>query len=163
MSLLTIKCDKHFIIVIIFWILEITLRLMLSLKSNFFTFTQDIIKKEYMFVIFLNAADLLSGFLVLYSNQSSKTGKNKEKNILSNKVSKSELIYEEFGQAPKKNYYKKVIIIIILDYINCSFFWISYAITGVKDEEVSHLLENEKNKMGMITIINIISPKPLIN
>ena len=86
MSLLTIKCDKHFIYVIIFWILEITLRLMLSLKSNFFTFTQDIIKNEYMFVIFLNAADLLSGFLVLYSNQSSKTRKNKEQNILSNKV-----------------------------------------------------------------------------
>ena len=107
MSFLTIKCDKHFIYVIIFWILEITLRLMLSLKSNFFIFTQDIIKNEYMFVIFLNAADLLSRFLVLCSNQSSKTRKNKEKNILSNKVSKSEIIYEEFGQAPKKNYYKK--------------------------------------------------------
>ena len=107
MSFLTIKCDKHFIYVIIFWISETTSRSTLPLKSNFFIFTQDIIKNEHTFVIFLNAADSPSRFLVLRSNQSSKTRKNKEKNILSNKVSKSELIHEEFGQAPKKTTTKK--------------------------------------------------------
>ena len=112
MSLLTIRCHKHFIYVIIFWVLEIILRLMLYLKPDFFTFTEDtedIIKNQYMYAIFLNAADLLSGFLVLYANQSSKTKKkNIEKNISSSKYSKNEIIYEESGKAPKKNFYKKI-------------------------------------------------------
>jgi len=144
MSLLTIRCHKYFTYVIIYWVLEIILRLMIYLQSDFFTFTQDIIQNEYMFVIFLNAADLLSGFLVLYTNQSSKTKRNNiEKDILSPKDPKNELIYEESGKAPKKNFYIKVIIIVILDYISRSFFWISYAITGVKSEDVSHLLEKD--------------------
>ena len=144
MSLLRIRCHKYFTYVIIYWVLEIILRLMIYLQSDFFTFTQDIIQNEYMFVIFLNAADLLSGFLVLYTNQSSKTKRNNiEKDILSPKDPKNELIYEESGKAPKKNFYIKVIIIVILDYISRSFFWISYAITGVKSEDVSHLLEKD--------------------
>ena len=106
MSLLTIRCHKHFIYVIIFWILEITLRLMLYLKLDFFTFTkdtEDIIKNEYMYVIFLNVADLLSGFLVLYANQSSKTKKkNIEKIYYLPKIQKTNLSMRSLVKLLKK-------------------------------------------------------------
>ena len=66
MSLLTWNFDKNFIYVIIYWALEIILRIFLNSKEEYFKMSKNIVHNEYMFVIFLNIADLLSGFFVLY-------------------------------------------------------------------------------------------------
>ena len=66
MSLLTWNFDKNFIYVIIYWALEIILRIFLISKEEYFKMSKNIVHNEYMFVIFLNIADLLSGFFVLY-------------------------------------------------------------------------------------------------
>ena len=72
MAILTFKKNKNFIYAIIYWILEIIFRLVSNLKKDFFKMSSDSVQNEYMFVILLNLADLLSIFLVLYIKHSSK-------------------------------------------------------------------------------------------
>ena len=145
MVCIKLNCDKNFIYVIIYWILEIIFLLILNLKSEYFIMTDDIVKNEYMFVIFLNIADLLSGFLVLYVKKSSKSVRKEEFELLKfdTKNQTNQLIYEETMINLKKNFVKKVILIAVLDYLSRSFFWIAYAISGVKKEEVSQFLERD--------------------
>ena len=52
MSLLTWNFDKNFIYVIIYWALEIILRIFLILKEEYFKMSKNIVHNEYMFVIF---------------------------------------------------------------------------------------------------------------
>ena len=77
MSLLIWNFDQNFIYVIIYWALEIILRIFLILKEEYFKMSKNIVHNEYMFVIFLNIADLLSGFFVLYMKCASKSKNNK--------------------------------------------------------------------------------------
>ena len=53
----------------------------------------------------------------------------------------SELIYEKAVITINKNFFIKLIIICILDYISRSSYWISYAITKVDPTKVSHTLQ----------------------
>ena len=57
-----------------------------------------------MFVIFLNTADLFSGFLVLYVKKRTKSIKRKESGLLKSETNNSSdrLIYEETMINPKK-------------------------------------------------------------
>ena len=108
--------------------------------------SEDKVQNEYKFIIFLNVADLLSGFLVLYIKRASKKIKRqeekKENELNSESTTQIELIYEE-KEIPKKNYFKKLLVICVLDYISRCLYSISYAITGVKDEEIFHLLQKD--------------------
>ena len=108
--------------------------------------SEDKVQNEYIFVIFLNVADLLSGFLVLYIKRASKKIKRqeekKENELNSESTTQIKLIYEE-KEIPKKNYFKKLLVICVLDYISRCLYSISYAITGVKDEEIFHLLQKD--------------------
>ena len=144
MSLLTWNFDKNFIYVIIYWALEIILRIFLILKEEYFKMSKNIVHNEYMFVIFLNIADLLSGFFVLYMKCASKSKNNKisnKKEARTQSEIEIDLIYEKSRTVLKKSFYKKLIIIVILDYISRSSFWISYAITGAESDKVSHTLQ----------------------
>ena len=78
MSLITWNFDKNLIYVIIYWILEISYIITRSIESNFFEITKYKILNEYIKVILYNIADLLSGFLVLYSKCASKSKKMKK-------------------------------------------------------------------------------------
>ena len=141
MKSLTFHFNKNFIYVIIYWVLEISYHLATHLGETNFDLTNDEIKNEYFFVILLNIADLLSGFLVLYMKCSFKRA-NDAKKSLENKEqianSKNELIYEKSDPELKKSFYKRIIIISILDYISRSSIWLSFAITGVKSNEIRH-------------------------
>ena len=66
--------------------------------------------------------------------------KEKEKNE-ELKKKPSELIYEKASITINKNFFIKLIIICILDYISRSSYWISYAITKVDPTKVSHTLQ----------------------
>ena len=78
MSLLTWNFDKHFIYVIIYWILEIIYRIFLSFKEYSFKITKKAVHDEYILIISAIIGDLFAGFLVLYSKCISKS-KKKEK------------------------------------------------------------------------------------
>ena len=145
MSSIQLNCDKNFIYVIIYWILEIIFRLLMYLKAEYFIMSDDIVKNEYMFVIFLNIADLLSGFLYLYLKQSTKSNKKEEQKLIRTETKKSlnQLIYNQYDRILRGPFIKKFIIIAILDYLSRSFFWIAYAISGAKKEEISLLLERD--------------------
>ena len=136
MSLLTWNFDKHFIYVIIYWILEIIYRIFLSFKEYSFKITKKAVHDEYILIISSIIGDLFAGFLVLYSKCISKS-KKKEKLRTQNE----KLIYTKLDKL-KKNFYIKLIIIIIIDYISRSSSWISYAITDVEPNEVSHAFKN---------------------
>jgi len=146
MKSLTFHFNKNFIYVIIYWVLEISYHLATHLGETNFDLTNDEIKNEYFFVILLNIADLLSGFLVLYMKCSFKRA-NDAKKSLENKEqianSKNELIYEKSDPELKKSFYKRIIIISILDYISRSSIWLSFAITGVKSNEISNTLQKD--------------------
>ena len=55
--------------------------------------------------------------------------------------SKNELIYEQTYTVLKKNFYIKLIIIAILDYISRSSNWISYAITKVEKGKIDNAFQ----------------------
>ena len=81
MPFITWNFDKNFIYVIIYWILEIIYRIIFYEKEEFLQITKELVYDEYLFVILLNIADLLSGFLVLYMKCASKSKKRKRKKM----------------------------------------------------------------------------------
>ena len=139
MSLIRWNFDKNFIYVIIYWVIEISIRILSSLKPEFFKLSKDTVNNEYIFVILNFLADLLAGFLVLYSNCKSKS-KNINNEALITK-SHSDLIYTKLDKL-KKKFYIKLIVIVVLNYISRSRKWISYAITRADPEEISHTFKN---------------------
>ena len=134
MGLLTFNWQTNLKYVLMYWIIDITFRLLERFKKNWFDYFQDkedAVPNEYMKVIYMNVADLLSGFLALYVYKSSKSQKPKEEEV--DKDIKAYLIYEEIN--PIQQYSKlKVCIMIffisLLEYLSNSFYWIGYAITS---------------------------------
>ena len=160
MKCLELYWKKNLIYIIIYWILEIALSLLRQIKKDWFKITEDKIQNEYMFVIYSNVSDLLSGFLVLYTYCVSRR-KNKVKEVQED-YNKYDLIDEEESSVSsysknKKMLYskmKKILIMIFisfLEYLNRSFYWITYAITSANSEEVSHFLE--KNMTNTLDIV----------
>ena len=75
MSCLTWNCDKSFIYVIVYWVLEIAVIILLDQLGEKFTMTNDMVIDEYISVILINIADLLAIFLILYSKCATKSNK----------------------------------------------------------------------------------------
>ena len=142
MSILSFNWDKHFIYAIIYWFLEISVRLVMYLKWEFFRMSKDSdVQNEYIYVVLLTIADLLGIILVLYIKFSFKTQQSKiekEKDDF-----KGKLIYEEQELNKSNNLMLKSIIICVSTYLSRSLYWISYAITGVNNDDVSHQLQKD--------------------
>ena len=139
MSLLSFNWDKHFIYAIIYWILEICVRLAMYLKwEEYFKVSDSDVQNEYVYVILLTIADLLAGFLVLYIKLTFKRPIKPRKSI-----SGIEYIYDNYKQNKRKYIINKMIIICCLNYLSRSLYWISYAITGANNNEVSHQLQKD--------------------
>ena len=149
MSIISFNWDKHFIYAIIYWVLEITVRLFMYLKwDNYFKMSDTDVQNEYIYVVLLNIADWLSGFLIIYikcafrnTNQSIKDTKIKE--IKTSKSGNLDLIYESMEYYRSDNFHIKMIIISLLDYFSRSLYWISYSITGATNDNVSHQLQKD--------------------
>ena len=140
MSLLSFNWDKHFLYAIIYWILEIGVRLVMYLKwEDFFQISNSEVQNEYIYVIFLTIADLLSGFLVLYVKFSFKNNLNQRKKS----ETEVELIYDDHEGGKQKNVIKRLIIICVCTYFSRSLYWISYAITRASNEKVSHQFQKD--------------------
>ena len=145
MSFLSFNWDKHFIYAIIYWILEIFVRLFMYIRWDYFKMSKSDVQNEYIYVILLNIADLLSGFLVLYTFCAFRnTNKTKIFNIgKMNTTGSVQLIYENKEDYRSKYFFLKLLLICVLDYLSRSLYWISYAITGATNENVSHQLQKD--------------------
>ena len=65
-SLITFKWRKDFGYVIGYWVCEISFRLFMYLKWDLFQIAENDADNEYLYVIFLTLADLLSLFVSIY-------------------------------------------------------------------------------------------------
>ena len=140
MSIVSFNWDKHFLYAIIYWILEIGVRLVMYLKwKEYFKMSESEVQNEYIYIILLTIADLLAIFLYLYVNDSLK----KQQCRIQKTDSKSGLIYEEKQTGNQKNLIRRLIIICVSTYFSRSLYWISYAITRVTNEDVSHQLQKD--------------------
>ena len=144
MRFLTFNWDKNLIYIAIYWIFEIAFHLVRRINKEYFVISKHKVQNEYILVIFSNFSDLLSGFLFLYTYISSRSQRKTEEVKTINKDNR--LIHED--PAPSINFPKliKIIIIIsLLEYISCSFYWIAYAITSAKSEDIAHLFQKDLN------------------
>ena len=78
MKIFSFNCNKYFLYVVGYWILEIGFYILFLSNRDYFSLTKDFVPREYTFVILLNIGDLLSGFLVLYTKRVSKTKRDKK-------------------------------------------------------------------------------------
>ena len=145
MSLLSFNWDNHFIYAIIYWILEIMVRLGMYLRWKYFRMSDSEVENEYIYVVFLTIADLFAGFLVLYVKCTFQRQRQKKNSLIKVKQTKTlvDKYYDNFKQNKKKNIIKRLLIICTLTYLSRSLYWISYAITGAKNEDVSHTLQKD--------------------
>ena len=130
MSFMTFNYNKKLMYVIIYWPLEIIFRCLMYYKwEYFFKIGSNDAINEYMFIILSNIADLLSGFLVLYINNSMKK---KQKPDNSDKILRESklviFLFKEPVLRKKKSFYYKIILICALDYLNRLAFFIFYQI-----------------------------------
>ena len=145
MSLLSFNWDNHFIYAIIYWILEILVRLGMYLRWQYYKMSDSDVENEYIYVVFLTIADLFAGFLVLYVKCTFQRQRQKKNSLIKVKQTKTlvDKYYDNFKQNKNKNLIKRLLIICTLTYLSRSLYWISYAITGAKNEDVSHTLQKD--------------------
>ena len=149
MSFISFNYNKNLIYAIIYWALEILTRSFMYLSwDQFYNIVSNDAINEYIYIILLNIADLLAGFLVLYINCSLK-----KKGIVdaidnldnNSKKNKKGIIEGKGMKLPKsKSFIYKMISICALDYLNRSAFFIFYQIFDyVKHDEISHKAQKD--------------------
>jgi len=142
MSIITFNWDKHFLYAIIYWVLEICVRLAMYLKwEDWFKMSDSDVQNEYIYVVLLTISDLLAAFLVLYIKCSFK----KEQKKLNKADTEVELIYDPGANEinNNKNLIIRMIIVSASTYFSRSLYWISYGITGAKNNNYSNQLQKD--------------------
>ena len=146
MSFLSFNWDKHFIYAIVYWVLEICVRLSMYINWEAYKMSPSDVSNEYIYVVLLNISDLLAIFLVLYVKWTLReTEQKKATNIdtVTRGISGVTYIYEDAEKTDNSNFIKRILLISTLDYLSRSLYWISYAITGAKNGNVSHQLQKD--------------------
>ena len=143
MSFISFNWDKHFIFAIIYWALEICVRLHMYIQWDYFSMSKCDVQNEYIFVILLNISDLLSIFLVLYIKCAFRRKKDVNNKLTKENTGGVELIYKDIENSKSHHFWKKMILVSLLSYFSRSLYWISYAISGANNEEVSHQLQKD--------------------
>ena len=125
--LISCICYKNYFYFLIFWILELLVSIFKNLIYNHKFFGESIkndITDEYIDLISLNIADLLAGFLVLYTKYSFK-----KKEIKKEKKGDINLIYQHNTPFNPNKKLQLLILISFLDFISRSgYFWFSFFI-----------------------------------
>ena len=125
--LISCICYKNYFYFLIFWILELLVSIFKNLIYNhkfFGEFIENDITDEYIDLISLNIADLLAGFLVLYTKYSFK-----KKEIKKEKKGDINLIYQHNTPFNPNKKLQLLILISFLDFISRSgYFWFSFFI-----------------------------------
>ena len=145
-KLFSFNFNINLIYIIIYWILEIFLRITMSYKPKYYTISNNPKDNEFMFIIFPVISKLFSGFIILYVYCVFR------KNSSSAINNKNELIYENpFDNKINKYFFLKILFITCLELLsNCSYF-IFFLIIDAEKEEVSH-----KSTKDVITLLDIL-------
>ena len=146
MSLVSFVCHRNYFYFLIYWVLEITVAL---IKNYYYYDFKDLqlesnLQNEYIDLISLNVADLLAGFLVLYTIFSISKKKIKRQR---SKV-EIKLIYN--NPFHKKNKVLLLILISFLDLFSRSVYFLFYLI--IKPEPIF-----DRFQMDWIVAIDILS------
>ena len=131
MSLLSCVCYKSYFFILIYWIIEISVSLIKNIKEDSFKLKNIDYENQFIDIISLNIADLLAGFLVLYSYCQFK---NKTENKI--RQSKFPLIYNNPLNKNKKKIFYLLILVCFLDLYSRSVYFIHSIISkkkGLKD------------------------------
>ena len=75
-SLISFNCKGSFGYIIAYWVCELLFRLFMYIEWDYFQIVENDADNEYLYLLFLNIADLLSFFELLYNLITKK--KNKE-------------------------------------------------------------------------------------
>lgn len=145
-KLFSFNFNINLIYIIIYWILEIFLRITMSYKPKYYTISNNPKDNEFMFIIFPVISKLFSGFIILYVYCVFR------KNSSSAIINKNELIYENpIDNKINKYFFLKILFIACLELLsNCSYF-IFFLIIDAEKEEVSH-----KSTKDVITLLDIL-------
>ena len=145
-KLFSFNFNINLIYIIIYWILEIFIRITMSYKPKYYTISNNPKDNEFMFIIFPVISKLFSGFIILYVYCVFR------KNSSSAIINKNELIYENpIDNKINKYFFLKILFITCLELLsNCSYF-IFFLIIDAEKEEVSH-----KSTKDVITLLDIL-------
>ena len=127
MSLLSCVCYKSYFFILIYWIIEISVSLIKNIKEDSFELKNIDYENQFIDIISLNIADLLAGFLVLYSYCQFK---NKTENKI--RQSKFPLIYNNPLNKNKKKIFYLLILVCFLDLYSRSVYFIHSIISKKK-------------------------------
>ena len=145
-KLFSFNFNINLIYIIIYWILEIVIRITMSYEPEYYTISNNPKDNEFMFIIFPVISKLFSGFIILYVYCVFR------KNSSSAIINKNELIYENpIDNKINKYFFLKILFITCLELLsNCSYF-IFFLIIDAEKEEVSH-----KSTKDVITLLDIL-------
>ena len=145
-KLFSFNFNINLIYIIIYWILEIFLRITMAYEPEYYTISNNPKDNEFMFIIFPVISKLFSGFIILYVYCVFR------KNSSSAIINKNELIYENpIDNKINKYFFLKILFITCLELLsNCSYF-IFFLIIDAEKEEVSH-----KSTKDVITLLDIL-------
>ena len=150
MSLFSFHFNINLIYVLIYWIIEIFLRISTYYKPNYFTISDDPKENEYMFILIPVISKLFSGFVVLYVYCVLR--KKRMKCLICQSCRKNQLIYKNPIKA-KINiyYYLKLLLITCLEIVVVSFYFIYFWAINANQEEVS-----VKHSKDVLTLMDIL-------
>lgn len=148
MSLFLLQHNLNLIYVLIYWFLNIFIRLCIYLNfDDFFSISKkSSAQNEYIYIIYLAISNLLSGFLILYVKLSMR-----RKTKTHNK-DKTKLIYKNPLKYRDKYFYLKLILISFLDLLHYSCYFIFFLIEkNATNEDIS--VKSEKDIKTLLDII----------
>ena len=147
MKLFSFHCNTNLIYVIIYWILNIFIRLSIySHYDEFFVISQqNVSQNEYIFLTYIAISNILSGFLVLYI----KCAMKQESEV--QKKNKIKLIYKNPLNKRDKYFYLNLILISFIDLLHFSCYCIFYWMVDTSNEEIS-----TKTEKDIKTLLDII-------
>ena len=120
------------IYILIYWILNIFLRLCIYLKfDDFFLISKNnIAQNEYIYAVYLAFSNLLSGFLFIYVKCSIKN-----RTEIQNK-DKMKLIYKNPLNKINKVFFLKLILISFIDILHYSCYFIFFLLVDATNKDV---------------------------
>ena len=120
MGIFSFYWNNNLYYVLVYWILNITLRLLIYFKYNdFFLISKNkTYQNEYFFMSYCVVGNLLSGFLILYVKCTSKKKKEQKKENINQLVKKGNI------NVIRKYSYLKIILISFLDLLYLSYYFI---------------------------------------
>ena len=147
MGLFSFYWNNNLYYVLVYWVLNIILRLLIYFKyEQFFLISKNKPhQNEYIFMSYCVVGNLLSGFLILYVKCTSKKQNEQDKENINQLVKKGSI------NEVRDHFYLKIILISILDLLYFSCYFIFFLFDDSTHREVS--MKTEKDIKTLFDII----------